>query len=374
MPLRAVSDTGNIHAFEFDATRWAELKRGYSSMGLHIPCCGAPAIPKTSTRGNFFFAHARIGECTTAPESAEHLYCKQLVAQAAQSAGWTVTTERPGVSPSGEEWIADVFCEKGTAKIALEIQISPQSDEEAARRQLRYKASGVRGAWFYGAKARKGTVVFDKSTPAFGLGPVEVGKAPMVRRFEVSLTEFVAALLGKRLVWTVPEYSRPIQVEFFPDTCWACKKPNKQVFGYFEGEVEADDQYGFHERAFTGASMSTALEELQEVVSNEELITAGLNPIGQQDVIHGKPTKWPHCNLCLHCRAPQNNFHLGEKLRVDLYGLTPVSDDADFEQWDEDRSRTQLNDLAPIPRVVKGGGYWELKPPAVLPTPPPKSP
>jgi hypothetical protein len=76
--------------------------------------------------------------------------------------------------------------------------------------------------------------------------------------------------------------------------------------------LEDDYQYGFHERAFTMASMSTDLKELQEVVFNEELIAAGLNPIGKQHVIHGKPTKWPHYNLCFHCRAPQNNFHLGK--------------------------------------------------------------
>ncbi len=103
MPLRAVSDAGNVHAFEFDAARWAALKQGYRVMGLRIPCCGSAAIPKTSMIGNFFFAHASKGECNTAPESAEHLYCKQLVAQAAQSAGWTVTTEQPGVSTAGEE-------------------------------------------------------------------------------------------------------------------------------------------------------------------------------------------------------------------------------------------------------------------------------
>jgi hypothetical protein len=108
--------------------------------------------------------------------------------------------------------------------------------------------------------------------------------------------------------------------------------------------------------------MSTALEKLQEAISNEELMAAGLNLVGRQDVIHGKPTKWPHCNLCLHCRAPQNNFQLGEKLRADLYGLTRVADDADFEEWADDTSREQLNGLVPIPRMVKGSGYWELKP------------
>jgi len=360
MPLRAVSDSGSVHAFKFDVARWAELKQDYRARGLRTPCCGSAAIPKTSVLGNFFFAHARKGECATAPESAEHIYCKQLVAQAALSVGWAVTTERPGVSPAGEEWIADVLCEKGSAKIALEIQMSPQTDEEAVRRQLRYRASGVRGAWFYGSNARKTTVVFDKDTPAFGLAPVEVGKVPMVQRFDVPLTEFVMAMLSKRLVWSVPEFSRPLHVEFLHDTCWACKKPVKQVYGHYKSVEHAEG--GWHERAFTVASLSRALEELQDVVSNAELIAAGLNPIGRQDAIRGKATKWPHSNLCLHCRAPQNNFHLGEKLRTDFYGLTPASEEPGYENWDDDKGREQFHGLVPIPRVIKGSGYWELKP------------
>jgi competence CoiA-like predicted nuclease len=96
-----------------------------------MPCCHVAAVPKTSTLGNYFFAHARRGECTTAPESAEHLYCKTLMAKAAASAGWTVTAERAGVSPGGEAWVADVFCEKGSAQVALEVQMSPQPREEA---------------------------------------------------------------------------------------------------------------------------------------------------------------------------------------------------------------------------------------------------
>jgi hypothetical protein len=364
MPLRAVSDTGNVHAFEFDAPQWAELKKSYRSMGLRVPCCGVAAVPKTSTLGNHFFAHARRGECTTAPESAEHLYCKQLVAQAAQSAGWAVTTERPGVSPEGEEWVADVFCEKGSAKVALEIQMSPQTDEDAVRRQLRYKASGVRGAWFYGAKARKGTVLFNKDTPAFGLDPVEVGKVPTVRRFETPLTDFVVAMLEKRLVWTIPELCRPLQIEYLPDTCWACHKDVKQVFGHFEGYAETqEERHGWHERAFTVARLSQDLEAILGLASNEELHALGLNPIGRQNVINGKPTNWPYCNLCAHCRAPQNNFHLGEKVRADLYGpdSRAQGDGADAGERGPENSEEARNAFATIPRVVLGEGFWELK-------------
>ncbi len=152
VPIRAASDQGDIHVFALDAEQWAELKAAYKGLSLHMPCCGVAAVPKTSTRGTYFFAHARRGECITADESPEHLYCKSLIAKAALEAGWTVTTERLGVSPDGEKWVADVFCEKGMAKLALEVQMSPQTDEETLRRQRRYKASGVRGAWFFGAR------------------------------------------------------------------------------------------------------------------------------------------------------------------------------------------------------------------------------
>lgn len=157
MPIRASSDQGDLHAFAMTAEQWQQLKTACktNALSLWMPCCKVPAVPKTSPRGNFFFAHARRGECNTADESPEHLYCKSLVAKAAHDAGWVVTTERPGVSPDGEEWVADVFCEKGTAQLALEVQMSAQTDAETVRRQKRYQASGVRGAWFFGARRRQ---------------------------------------------------------------------------------------------------------------------------------------------------------------------------------------------------------------------------
>ena len=356
MPLRVVSDTGNVHAFEFDAPRWTELKQSYRSMGLRMPCCGSSVVPKTSALGNYFFAHSRKGECTTSPESPEHLYCKQLIAQAAQSAGWAVTTEMSGVSPSGEEWVADVFCEKGSAKIAFEVQMSPQKHEETIRRQLRYKASGVRGAWFYSSRVRPDTVAIDKDTPAFVLSPVEVGQVPTIYRFDIPLPEFVAGMLNKRLVWTVPESSRPLQVEFLPDTCWTCHKQVKQVYGYLESLEDAEGEW--HERAFTVASLSTALEKVQEVISNDDLAAQGLNLVGTQAIIRGKVTNWPYCNVCLHCRAPQNNFHLGKKLRAEWYGMTSDQDDRLHDRLNDNKYRETSTGVAPIARIVKGRGCW----------------
>lgn len=359
-----------------NAEQWSEVKRTYRGLNLQMPCCGVEAIPKTSTRGNYFFAHARRGECTTSPESPEHIYCKTLIAKAALDAGWAVTTERVGASPTGEEWVADVFCEKGTAKLALEVQLSPQTDEETIRRQLRYKASGVRGAWFFGARARKGSIPFDKDTPSFKLSTVVAGEQPNVERFGLSLPKFVTALLQKRLTWTTPSYSRPHLVEYIEDNCWACKTPVKQVLEHLHGGTAGDVALtpdDFYESRWdpspnTVPSISNRLEALHADIANDELAAQGLNLIGRKDVINSKPVRFPFCNLCLYCCAPQNNFYLSRRIAEHLQLVEQPKHEWAFddsctpEQQEDVRS---VFGVAVIPREVVGSGVWTLnEPPA----------
>ncbi|WP_201412928.1 competence protein CoiA family protein [Mesorhizobium sp. J8] len=104
---------------------------------------------KVSSRGQQFFAHQPHGICTTAPETEEHLRLKGLAVEAARNAGWSVSTEVRGRSPTGEEWSADVLAENGNHRVAVEIQWSSQSVEETMRRQERYRRSGVRGLWLF---------------------------------------------------------------------------------------------------------------------------------------------------------------------------------------------------------------------------------
>lgn len=375
MPLRAFAETGPLNAFEYDTERWAELKGSYKRLGLHMPCCQMPAIPKTSTRGNFFFAHARVGECTTADESPEHLYCKFLVAKAAHEAGWQVTTERPGHTPSGEAWIADVFCEKGTAKVALEIQMSPQTDEETLARQGRYKQSGVRGAWFFGHKGRTGTNFFNRDTPAFSMRRFFVGEVPVIERFNLELPAFVQAMLQKRVSWHVPKYVKPLYVEYLQDICWACKKPVKQVIEHLVGKAGAETDVlspetfyegRWHEPNYTVSSISNMLEKLQSDISNEELEGAGLNLVGRQDVINGKAVRFPFCNLCLHCRAPQNNFYLARTILGTKSKEGQVLDTLDLDMFSGSHNKApqlagRFFGVVVIRRSVDGGGSWVLK-------------
>lgn len=332
-----------------DAEQWAELKRTYRGLNLHMPCCGVGAIPKTSTLGNYFFAHARRGECATAPESAEHLYCKTLIARAAVEAGWTVTTERPGVSPDGEEWVADVFCEKETGQFALEVQLSPQTDEETIRRQLRYKASGVRGAWFFGARARREPQPLGRSTPTFTMRPFPIGGLPVMEHFGRTLPELVVALLQNRIFWDGPKLSRPHLVEFLEDVCRECNAPVKQVLAHKHGGSAKGPEltpWDFHawpgsQPTHTVAGLAHQLEEAQADISNHELAAQGLNLIGLREVIDGEHTRYPYCNLCLHCRAPQSNFRLLERLC----------------------SGTREPEVTTIPRQVDGPGRWVLREP-----------
>lgn len=310
MPLRATSGDTNVHAFDFDEDQWAALKSSYRAHGLAMPCCGRGAIPKTSALGNYFFAHSRKGPCKTAPETAQHLYCKQLIAQAAQAAGWTVLTERPGSCPQGEEWIADVFCERGNAKIAFEVQMSPQTHDETLRRQRRYRDSGVRGAWFHAPRKGDYTVHTDKETPSFVLEAVNVGAPPPVKGFPANLPEFVTALLSKRVTWEEPQFTRTLYVEYMGDVCWACQKPVKQVCGM----TSSDDTHWWY-RPTSVAALSQTLGGVHLAVLPGELRAIGLNEVGTQQIIQGKRTHWPHCNLCLHCSSPQNNYHVSEKLR-----------------------------------------------------------
>lgn len=149
MPLRCINDNGDsIQSFALDEAQWSELHQTNAKRRhLRMACCATPAVLKTSKLGTRFFAHAKRGECTTAPESEHHLTLKTIAARAIRACGWNVATEVPGQTPAGDWWIADVLATRGNARVAVEIQWSTQTNEETLRRQERYRLSGVRGLW-----------------------------------------------------------------------------------------------------------------------------------------------------------------------------------------------------------------------------------
>lgn len=305
MPLRALEGENSVYAFECDELAWEHLKQTYKADGLHMPCCESLAIPKTSKLGNHFFSHSRRGDCMSAPESAEHIFLKTLVAKAAKKAGWSVTTEWPGETPDGKKWVADVFCMNGKSRIALEIQFSYQTVQELRTRQQAYGSSGVRAAWF--ASSKKFNLDYSspsKEVPFFYVQPFEVGNEPLIQGVNIPISEFVVGMLLNKLSWRNDPWV--YDIHFVKDTCWKCHGKVKQVFG------RSIDIY--EEFAKTVPNMSTVLSKFGGFISNEELKALGLNTIGKFEKLMGNAPGFPYCNVCIHCGAPQNNYYVMKKL------------------------------------------------------------
>ncbi len=266
-----------------------------------MPCCDCAAVPKTSKHGTFFFAHKNRAQCSSAPESPEHIYLKNLIAKAASDQGWRTITEYRGRSPEGEDWIADILCQKGGATVAIEIQLSSITYSEIIERTERYARSQVRTAWLVeSTKFKDWKDQSNRTTPIFGIQRFKLGETPLMETFSQPANVFIQALLSKKVIWQEEpwEYS----ILYLYDNCWKCNKPVKQVYGY------SIDIYC--ESAKTVPNASTVLSSLKRLISKEELRELGLNTIGRHENLKGNAPGFPYCNECIHCGAPQNNYYL----------------------------------------------------------------
>lgn len=168
MPLKCLNDHNIIYAFNYNDDAWEALRAANkSTKSLRTACCGTEVTLKTSHLGTKYFAHARKGPCVTAPMTAEHLLAQAHIIEGTQAAGWLPEPEANPpineITPTGREWQADVLATNGRAKIAFEVQWSKQTPKETLHRQERYRASGVRGLWFF----RHLNIETSKELPAF---------------------------------------------------------------------------------------------------------------------------------------------------------------------------------------------------------------
>ena len=309
MPLRAVLENSDIFAFEQSVESWEALKNSPRSKDLKMPCCGKRAIPKTSSLGNFFFAHYRRSEdCDAKPESKEHIFLKNVIAKAAKSANWDVTTEYSDTSPNGDIWKADVLCSNENVRVAFEVQLSRQTLKEINYRQARYKSSGVRAAWFVSETIGKSLNQHQsKELPIFIVNNYSnEDDIPIVSGFTFSLDKFVKSLLSGLISWkTDPE---ELNVYYIKDTCWSCGKSVKQPYGY---SIDVH-----HEFVKTVPNCSTVLKEILDHVGNDNLVSRGINKISAHPYFKGNAPGFPYCTECIHCGQPQANHFLMEKLNL----------------------------------------------------------
>jgi hypothetical protein len=245
MPLRCFDPTTNssIQAFDLSPDAWQALEReNRRARHLIVPCCSAQVILRRSRLGTQFFAHKAVGECVNALETEAHRRLKQMAVEAARANGWEAETE----VAEGEHWKADVLACKGTAKVAVEIQWSPQTNEETLRRQARYAESGVRGLWLL----RRGGFPVARALPAARIGGnPEEGFVALVptgsREQRVPMRDFLDAAFRKRLRFGVPlGFTANVSVRAGHMFCWSCGAETQIITG-------VDVVFGPHEYQFS---------------------------------------------------------------------------------------------------------------------------
>ncbi|MBN3761009.1 competence protein CoiA family protein [Burkholderia sp. Ac-20365] len=180
---------------------------------LHFDCCEATVGLRVSRNGLQHFYHlGGRGLCPYEAESEAHLSLKKAVADAAAEANWAAECEKSS-GPCDEPWRADVFAERGAAKIAVEVQLANLPWDRIAQRQARYRAAGVRGLWLLGQQ----NYHVSQEVPAFqvrldGDGIWQVRVSPPNDHWNVTerpyqghwtpLEVFIKAALTKNLVWS----------------------------------------------------------------------------------------------------------------------------------------------------------------------------
>jgi len=305
MPLRARLNEKDIFSYEFDENAWNQLKASYKQETLMMPCCDNKAIPKISKLNNYFFAHARRSGCTSAPETFEHIFLKTLIAKIARSLGWDVTTEKIGETPEGERWIADVFCIKGKAKIAIEIQWSPQTETEFRRRQEKYIASGVRTAWLYKLRRNQDYLPALYEIPAFGIQIKSDSGEMDVPQFDLPIDKFVRGMLEGKLKWR-PEQNEKLIGKLITDhnQCWRCKRKTKVILGigiYDKEGINLSHLY-FHDNEISVPKF------ILQHLNNSELGKNNIAPIKPR---YSNTMQEAYLsNGCFHCDAIQGQWFL----------------------------------------------------------------
>ena len=328
MPLSCKYGENTLFSFDFDAAGWAGLKASNASeKNLRMTCCDEHVTLKTSKLGTQFFAHKRRGECTSAAETAEHLFVKACIAKAIRGTGWEVNTEQSGQAPDGSVWVADVMASRGAHRIAFEMQWSAQSSDETARRQEQYRSSGVRGLWLF---RHPSAVQVSKDIPSLHVEvqldppsawvsiPRETtyGSKKMDYQWgpRIELGRFVRGCLARKFIWA-PGIDQAVPLDIFTadQACWRCKKPTSIITG-FEFRVDL---------LVPGArpvwlKMENFDNPLGRTVLGEALGRVDLISLGIGQVKERFSRTRGHAYLsngCVHCDALQGAF-----FEHDVYG------------------------------------------------------
>lgn len=153
--------------------------------------------------------------------------------EACREQGWDAIPEF-----SEADWRADVLAVQGGKRIAFEVQWSRQTYEETRLRQERYKASNVRGCWFFRIAPKEmsdydKTLVADKETPAFKIFKDENSNIlAQVGKVQMPLKALISNLLARKLKFCEHIRMAPkqkITIIFFEMKCWNAGRCNTAI-------------------------------------------------------------------------------------------------------------------------------------------------
>lgn len=374
MPIRCSNGDTTELAYEHDVESWKEL-RG-RSRDLRFDCCDAGVVLKTSKLGTRYFAHKARGECSTAPETAEHLKAKSIICRALGIAGWSSIPEHRLDDPEGL-CIADVFGRRSPASttgIAFEVQWSPQTLDETRRRTERYHRHGLRTLWLM----RQFDIPMSKDVPAvriaeegeeFGvylpkvelvkermyfdwISPKELRDASNWERCG-SLEQFVIGVVSGRFKFGFPdEIEGFVTADARIGPCWRCGR-KLEIFCGATFTLPAADRA-------VRPSYYLSLEEIGDAKDShlKGAIVSGVNRhlVASQ----GKPLTMRYsktvgssylANSCGHCGALFGNFFLGQGRpwsEVDISWKFPV--------------RAKITDFQELFEIVEHWSFLDLGP------------
>ncbi len=234
MPLKALLDGQPILAPLLGDTAWAELY--FQRHRLVLSCCPDRAVQMrggAGTRRIQHFSHAPSPTCQFRGETTAHLLAKVEIARACAEAGWSVDIEHAEAA-----WRADVLADRGGQRVAFEVQWSRQTLAETEARQARYRATGVRGCWFFRypppelrhvggieVEARWDVPLFPLvKEPGRDAYRVQVGGR------HHGLGEVVSALLGKRIAFRSHRTflgDHAMDIAFYDKLCPSCGAPSQ---------------------------------------------------------------------------------------------------------------------------------------------------
>lgn len=336
MAFVCLKDDKAIYSFHYVLKDWIALKEDKHA-SFKMSCCHTPAILKTSKLGTQFFSHKakpKDTDCSSGGETAEHIHIKYLVSKTLFECGWDVEVEKRGVSSKGEEWIADIYATKGKAKIAIEVQWSPQAFIETKRRQQVYKDSGVRGLWLLrsGSIKDRNAITGDylyktKEVPVFSIykNKKEPGSSYKVfnvnqesaeegliyDRFEpiaLDLEDFISKMMSSQIKFYA-KYSPTTELflKIIKQKCWACKRGVDAVAAVGYKNTNYGVTYEDHHR---NSHITDCDNNTIQIINENFAQSYGFAPLKSMysKTMGGRVM----ANSCVYCGSMMGNFFIDQ--------------------------------------------------------------